>query len=314
MNTTNHPEQQPVETKAGKSRTKTLVVGATGLLGFEVCRCLAGLEEPVRALVRPTSDPSKVSELKSLGAELAEGDLKQRSTIERACRGVKAVISTASATLSRQEGDSIQSVDLDGQICLIDAAKAAGVEHFVFISFRDNPNLRYPLTEVKRAVERHLMASGLTYTILQASYFMEVWLSPALGFDVANGAVKIYGDGDNKLSWVSYRDVAQFTVAALRDGRARNKVIEVGGPQALSPLEVVRVFEAAGAGELAVEHVPEPALRSEMASATDPLQISFAGLMLQYADGDDIDMADTSKTFDIPLTSVRDYVVRALTG
>ena len=122
------------------------------------------------------------------------------------------------------------------------------------------------------------------------------------------------GIGDNKLSWVSYRDVAQFAVAVLRNGRARNKVIEVGGPQALSPLEVVRVFEAAGAGELAVEHVPEPALRSEMASATDPLQESFAGLMLQYADGDDIDMADTSKTFDIPLTSVRDYVVRALTG
>ena len=64
MNTTNHPEQQPVETKAGKSRTKTLVVGATGLLGLEVCRRLAGFEEPVRALVRPTSDPSKVSELK----------------------------------------------------------------------------------------------------------------------------------------------------------------------------------------------------------------------------------------------------------
>ena len=158
------------------------------------------------------------------------------------------------------------------------------------------------------------MASGPTYTILRASYFMEVWLSPALGFDVANGAVKIYGDGDNKLSWVSYQDVAQFAVAAVRNARARNQVIEVGGPQALSPLEVVRVFEAAGAGELAVEHVPEPVLRSQMESATDPLQKSFAGLMLQYADGDTIDMTDTSKTFDIPLTSVRDYVGRALTG
>ena len=193
MRVTDNPQQQPVETGAGRSEVKTLVVGATGLLGIEVCRRLAALEKPVRALVRPTSDPNKVNELRGLNAELTEGDLKQPSSIERACRGVNAVISTASSMLSRQEGDSIQTVDLDGQTGLIDVAKAAGVEHFVFISFRDNSNIQYPLTDVKRAVERHLKVSGLAYTILQASYFMEVWLSPALGFDVAKGAVKIYG-------------------------------------------------------------------------------------------------------------------------
>ena len=312
MRVTDNPQQQPVETGAGRSEVKTLVVGATGLLGIEVCRRLAALEKPVRALVRPTSDPNKVNELRGLNAELTEGDLKQPSSIERACRGVNAVISTASSMLSRQEGDSIQTVDLDGQTGLIDVAKAAGVEHFVFISFRDNSNIQYPLTDVKRAVERHLKVSGLAYTILQASYFMEVWLSPALGFDVAKGAVKIYGDGDHKLSWVSYQDVAQFAVAALGHSRARNQVIEVGGPQALSPLEVVRVFEAAGAGELEVDHVPEAVLRSQMEDATDPLQKSFAGLMLQYASGDAIEMTHASKTFDVPLTSVRDYVARAV--
>ena len=67
-------------------------------------------------------------------------------------------------------------------------------------------------------------------------------------------------------------------------------VVELGGPQALSPREVVRMFEAAGAGEIATETVPESALESQLNAATDSLQKSFAGLMLQCAGGDVIDI------------------------
>ena len=56
----------------------------------------------------------------------------------------------------------------------------------MFVSFRENPAIQFPLTIAKRAVEHALKASGMSYTILQASYFMEVWLTPALGFDAAN--------------------------------------------------------------------------------------------------------------------------------
>ncbi len=290
----------------------TLVVGATGLLGTEVCRQLRDAALPVKAMVRSGSDPTKIENLKRLGVELVEGDLKVPSSLERACRGVKAVISTASSTLSRREGDSIQTVDLDGQIHLIDAAKTVGVEQFIFISFRNNPTIQYPLTEAKRAVERHLRDGGLAYTILQASFFMEVWLSPALGFDVAAGRVRVYGDGRSKLSWVACSDVARFAVKASREPRAHNRIIEIGGPEALSPLEVVRAFEAAGSREIAVEYVPESTLRSELGSAEDPLQRSFAGLMLQYAAGDVVDMVDTLKLLPVSLTSVRDYVSRVL--
>lgn len=290
----------------------TLVIGATGLLGTEICRRLSGTGRRFRALIRPTADAGKRAALEGLRAELVEGDLKDPASLRRACTGVRSVISTASSTLSRQEGDSIRTVDELGQMALVDAAKSAGVEHFVFVSFRDNPRIQYPLTEAKRAVERHLKASGMAYTILQASYFMEVWLSPMLGFDYANGKVRIYGDGNNKLSWVSYKDVAQVAVAALDAPRARNAVVEVGGPQALSPREVVRIFEAAGAADIATEHVMEAALRAQMQDASDPLQKSFAGLMLQYASGDAMDMTDTLKVFSTQLTSVRDYVTAQL--
>jgi uncharacterized protein YbjT (DUF2867 family) len=292
---------------------KTLVIGATGLLGFEICRQLTEVGHPVRSLIRRTADEGKRVELQRLGVELVEGDLKDPASLARACAGVQSVISTASSTFSRQTGDSIETVDLQGQLTLVEAAREAGVESFLFVSFRENPSIQYPLTAAKRAVEQALKASGMAYTILQASYFMEIWLTPALGFDVANGKVRLYGDGTHPISWISYRDVARAAAAAVTEPAARNMVVELGGPQALSPREVVRMFEAAGAGEITTESVPESALESQMNAATDPLQKSFAGLMLQCAGGDAIDITTGKRLFPFQMTSVRDYITAQLT-
>lgn len=291
---------------------KTLLVGATGLLGPDICRQLTTAGHHVRALIRRTANAEKRAELERLGVELVEGDLKDAASLARACAGVQAVISTASSTLSRQDGDSIESVDQRGQLALVEAARQAGVEHFVFVSFREKPGIQFPLTIAKRAVERALKGSGMSYTILQASYFMEVWLTPALGFDAANGKVRLYGDGSRPISWISYRDVARAAAAAVTEGTARNMVVELGGPQALSPREVVRMFEAAGAAEIATESVPESALEAQMSAATDSLQKSFAGLMLQCAAGDAIDNTTSGRLFPFQMTSVRDFITAQL--
>jgi len=283
-----------------------LLVGATGLLGSEICRLLAAEGKPARALVRPTSDQSKVAELESLNVEIALGDLKNRPSLVAACQGASVVISTASSTLSRQEGDSIQTVDLEGQLNLIDAAKAANVGRFVLVSF-PQVDVEFPLQDAKRAVEDHLKNSGLGYTILQPTCFMEVWLSPALGFDAANAKAQIYGSGENKISWISYKDVAKFAIASLGNSKARDAVIALGGPEALSPLEVVRIFEKQTGRKFDVQHVPEEALREQKESTSDPLEQSFVGLMLYYSRGETIDMQATLQKFPVQLTSVRDY-------
>src|SRR5215469_14280801 len=218
-----------------------LVVGATGLLGTRICERLRAEAQPVRALIRKTSNPDKVNALRSLGCELATGDLKDPPQIQAICEGISALISTASSTLSRQPGDSIESVDLQGQLALVNAARSVGVRRFVFVSFRDNPTVQYPLTQAKRSVERAI--ADLDFTSIQASYFMEVWLSPALGFDYINSRARIYGSGSKPISWVSYRDVAEFCIATVLRSVASRSVIEVGGPEALTPLEVVEIFE-----------------------------------------------------------------------
>ena len=285
-----------------------LIVGSTGLLGGEICRLLCAQGSAVRALTREASDPGKVARLGNLGAEVVRGDLKDPGSLDKACRDASAVISTASSTVSRQAGDSIESVDQQGQLNLIEAAEMAGVKHFVLISF-PGIALEFPLQAAKRAVEKRLQQSRMSWTILQPTCFMEVWLGPALGFDPAHGTAQIYGDGNGRTSWISFLDVARFAVAALDNLRARNAVIKLGGPDALSPLEVVRLAERITGKTISVQHVPEDALRAQHAAATDSMQKSFAALMLYYARGDAIDVQEALRILPVPhLKSVREYL------
>jgi uncharacterized protein YbjT (DUF2867 family) len=280
-----------------------LVAGATGFLGSEICRQLISKNKNVKGLVRATSDSIKVAHLKQLGVETIEGDLKNKDSLKNALHGVSAIISTVSSTLSRQEGDSIQTVDDEGQNNLIDAAVSAGVGQFVYISFCTMPG-EFPLQTAKRKTEKHLEESGLNYTILQPTYFMEVWLSPALGFDYPNAKATIYGEGKNKVSWIAIQDVASFAVASLDNPLAKNRIIELGGPEALSPLEVVNIFEVNKGNKFTVQFVAEETLRAQKDGAQDPLSESFAALMLGVVAGSEIDMKNTLDVFPIQLTTV----------
>lgn len=284
-----------------------LVIGATGLLGGEICRRLVAAGKPVRALTRPTSDPARVAALRTLGVKLVNGDLKDPASLDAACKGIDTIISTASITFSRQPGDTLASVDQQGQIALIGAARAADVVRFVYVSVSGQNDVDCPLMTAKRAVEQKLMRSGMDYTILRPSYFMEIWLSPALGFDAANGTARVYGSGEKPISFISYKDVAQFAVASVDNPAARNAIIELGGPEALTPMEVVGVFEKKAGRRFQTEHVPEDVLEGQRAAASDPLQQSFASLMLAYAHGDAIDMKPALARMPLTLTSVREF-------
>src|SRR5262249_11653452 len=147
-----------------------------------------------------SSDAGKVAALRGAGAEVVVADLKHPESIARACAGVTNMVVTASSTLSRVEGDSIDSVDRLGNVGVIGAAKAAGVDHVVFVSFPKH-EIAFPLQDAKRAVETALIESGLAYTILQPPHFWEVWASPALGFDAAAGKARIFGTGEGLNSW-----------------------------------------------------------------------------------------------------------------
>ena len=287
-----------------------LVVGSTGMVGSEICRLLASKGIPFRALVRESSDPAKVERLKGYGAQLVKGNLCDTASLKTACQGVSAVICTVSAMpFCYQPGvNDIQSVDFEGVTNLIEAAKASGVKHLIYTSFSGNLDREFPLRNAKRTVEQRLKESGLVYTILRPSMFMEVWLSPAVGFDAANAKATVYGTGDQLIAWITIKDVAQFAVESLENPAARNRVLELGGPKPLSPHQVIKIFEDAMGKTFEVTHVPPEALQAQYAGATDPMQKSFIGLMLCYAGGDPIDMSAIQKAFAVHLTPIKEYV------
>jgi uncharacterized protein YbjT (DUF2867 family) len=291
-----------------------LVAGATGWLGGEVCRTLAERGHPVRALVRPTSDPAKREALRAAGVELVEGDLRDADSLQRACAGVGTVISTATATGQPKPGDDVINVDGEGQLALVDAAEQAGTGHFIFVSLSGNLEVDTPLSNAKRAVEQRLAAGRMEWTVLRPAAFMEIWLSPMLGFDVPNGTVTVYGEGTAPISYVSLYDVARYCVVAVNSPAARNASIEIGGAAPVAPLEAVRFAEEVTGRALAVQHVPAAALRAQYEAATDPRDRSFAGLMLAMTEGDAIDMAETARRFDVQPRGVREFLAATYGG
>jgi uncharacterized protein YbjT (DUF2867 family) len=284
-----------------------LVVGATGLVGGAVAQTLASQGQKVRGLVRVSSDPAKVAALKAAGVETVVGDLRDLESLKAAVKGVDKVLSTASTTMSKQPGDTIENADEKGQIALFQAAKEAGVKHAFLVSFPEQP-YDTPLQKAKRAVEQTLIKSGMDYTILRPTFFTEVWLGAFLGFDPANQTARIYGSGNAKHPFISVADVIGYTVAAISEpAKVRQKVLALGGPDRLSHREAVALFEEVQGKKWKLEEVPEAALIGQWEQAPTAMDKSFAGLMLGAALGADGNYDEVKGLLPRQLSSVRDY-------
>jgi len=256
-----------------------------------------------------------MSKLQSLGVETVSGDLRERASLDEACQGVTHVISTVSAMPSSYEAgvNDLRITDVEGTTHLIEAAKANGVSQFVFTSVAVDSIPDSPLKWANSEVEKRLKESGLVYTILRPTFFMEVWLSPIVGFDAANAKATIYGTGQNLISWIAVQDVARFAVAALDHPAAKNATLLLGGPEAISPLGVVQIFEQTGGRTFEVQFVPVEALQAQQAAATDPMQQSFSAAMQSYAAGDPIAMSDTHQTFAVEPRTLNEYARQVMT-
>ena len=292
----------------------TLVVGATGLLGFEVVKRLRSHGHQVRALCRTPSDRTKA--LGALGAEVVAGDLKDPSSLRAACDGQEAVVSTATAVARRSAGDSLRTVDRDGQLALVEAARSAGVRRFVYVSV--SPHLRgtSALVRYKREVEAAVKASGMEWVVLQPSAFMETWLSPLLGWDLRAARARIVGTGRSRTSLVSVHDVAGFAVAAVEQLDLANREVPLGGPDALSANEFLALAQALTGRVFRVQRIPAfvPRALSLLLRPVAAVPASLMDLAAQSAAQDDlIDSAELARQLGLALTSVRDFAIKVVT-
>jgi uncharacterized protein YbjT (DUF2867 family) len=238
-----------------------LVVGGTGELGGRVVRLLVGAGQDVACLVRPESDGSGLEEV---GAKVVRGDLTDAESLRKACEGVSTVVATATAIarlVARVPGPSLHEVDEVGMVALVDAAEAAAVERFVYVSYAGvEAGLGLPLERAKLAVERRLKASSMRAVIVRPDAFHEIHLAPPGRFDIANGKVSTIGKGDAKQRWVSTDDVAAL-VAAVAVEPDPPELIEFGGPEALSRNEAVAIAEQFAGRRVKVQHLPRAVVR-----------------------------------------------------
>jgi len=242
------------------------------------------------------------------GVDVVAGDLGDPLTVADACKGVDTIICTATS-MPLAGGDALRRVDHVGVLDLIAAAERAGVRRFVYTSFSDSIRVDSPLTRAKRACEARLAESPMESVILQPSFFMEVWLGPHLGFDMARAKARIYGDGTAGVSYVSARDVAAFAASAATAPGTPRDVVQIGGPEPIPLIGVVAIFERTLGRRISLEHIPIDALEMQHQSS-DPLQKTFAALMIAYALGDPVAKArQTANKYAVQLTTVEDYAM-----
>ena len=231
-----------------------LVAGATGMVGGMIVDGLLDQGRGVRALVR---SPEAAERFQARGAETVSGDLKDRASLDRACADIDVVVTTANSA-ARGGDDTPETVEEQGNRNLVDAARAAGVRHFVLTSALgsalDSP---VPFLHGKAVAERHLQESGLTSTVLMPNLFMEIWCPNVVGRAALSGQpVVLKGEGRRRHSMISAADVAGFAVAAAGNERAYDRVLVLGGPQAVSWHDVVAAYERATGRHIEIRYTP----------------------------------------------------------
>ncbi len=141
------------------------------------------------------------------------------------------------------------------------------------------------------------------YSILAPAAFMEVWPAMVVGMPVLQGRpVVLVGEGRRRHSFVSNRDVAAFAVAAVHHPAARNRHLAIGGPEALTWRDVVETYERVLGRSIPVEYV---AMGEPVPGLPDPMPDMLAGMETYDSV---VEMEGTSRTFDVPLTTLETFV------
>jgi uncharacterized protein YbjT (DUF2867 family) len=265
-----------------------LVAGGTGTLGTRIVDLLLDAGRQVRVLTR---DRTRARHL-GAAVEVVVGDVSESSAVAEAASGATAVISAIHG-FAGPGHVSPARVDRDGNRSLIRATREAGAEHLVLVSVKDAaPDHPLDLMRMKFAAEQELRGSGLAWTILRPSAYMETWCQ-VLGRPLLDkGQTMVFGSGRNPINWVSAADVASLAVRCVTDPAMRGRVIDVGGPENLTMDEFIEVFRDETKSSGQVRRVPLLAMRAGALLA----RLASPSLARQMRAG--IVMATTVQAFD----------------
>jgi uncharacterized protein YbjT (DUF2867 family) len=249
-----------------------LVVGGTGTLGVPLVRALTSHGAAVRVLTR---QPGRAAALQQQGVAAVIGDVRDPATLAQASAGCTTVVSAIHG-FAAGRGISPATIDRDANCALIRAAVDANVEHFVLVSVH-GASATHPmrLHRMKFAAEQALTGSGLSWTIIRPTPFLETWTNLIGAHLHDRNSALVFGPGDNPINFVAVRDVADAIDAVIHDRSRRQRVLDVTGPVNLTFSQIARRLTTAAGPPAKISHVPLVVLRALSVLAV-PVAPAFA--------------------------------------
>src|SRR5579885_3590814 len=225
-----------------------LITGATGHQGGAVARKVFEHRFHVRALVRNPDKPA-ARMLENLGIEIVQGDFDDRESLDRALEGCYGVFSVQNFHTEGYVGEVRQGK------ALADAAKAAGVRHFVYSSVGNaNRNTGIPHFESKWEVEQHLQQIRIPHTVLRPVFFYFNYED--MRTSINQGILAMPLAPDTKLCQVSEDDYGRIVASVFEDPETfLGRQLDVASSD-LSPHEVTERFTRVLARPVEYQRVP----------------------------------------------------------
>lgn len=235
----------PTNKKANKA---ILVTGATGHQGGAALRELRRHGFSVRAVTRNPDQP-KARALIGPGVEVVRADLNDQASLVRSLDGMFGAYSVETWHDSSLEGEVSQGVNM------ADAAKRSDIKHFVYSSVASaDQRTGIPHFDTKARVEDHIRATGLHYTILRPTFFMENWLG--MREPIEKGELRQPLSPGTRLQMIAVQDIGRFVALAFeKPGRWQDRALELAGDE-LSMSELAQAFSRASGREVRYVQIP----------------------------------------------------------
>ena len=193
-----------------------LITGATGHVGRGVAHILSERNVRLRLMGRD------VSRLPQIGAECVAGDYDDPQSLHRAFEGIERAFIVSGYAEPGKRSTLHKNA--------FDAAAKAGVRHIVYLSFLSaSPISLFPMGRDHFWSEEHLQATGLPFTSLRDSFYMD--LIPEMFNDQG---IMLGPAGDGRVSWVAREDVIRVVASVLENSVGKEGIFDITGPESLT--------------------------------------------------------------------------------
>ena len=228
-----------------------LIIGGTGTLGRQIILQALTKGYKVRCLVR---NFRKANFLKEWGVELVYGDLTKPETIPPCLKGITAIIDAS--TSRPDELDSLKCVDWEGKLYLLEAAKLAKIERFIFFSIQNIEELsKIPLPKVKYTIERKIINSKIPYTIFRLTGFYQNLIGQ-YAIPILESLPIWVTDENMYIAYMDTQDIAIFCLRSLQLPKTKDQLILLDGLKFWASSEVIKLCEQLAGQSAKIQRIP----------------------------------------------------------